>query len=137
MDAPSAGYREREHTADWELEVWAPDFVTLLEQAARGMYALSGVQLRAAPRRTRSIKLEAADLEGLLVAFLDELLFLGEQEDLAFDVFDLILEGNNLRGELTGAPIAACTKEIKAVTYHNLEIRKGARGLEVRIVFDV
>ena len=40
-----AGYRELEHTADWELEAWADDLPGLLEQAARGMYALSGVRL--------------------------------------------------------------------------------------------
>jgi SHS2 domain-containing protein len=28
-------------------------------------------------------------------------------------------------------------KEIKAVTYHNLKIQPGVRGLETRIVFDV
>jgi SHS2 domain-containing protein len=39
-----AGYREREHTADWELEVWAPDLPRLLEQAARGMYRLAGLR---------------------------------------------------------------------------------------------
>ena len=44
---PEFGFREHAHTADWELEVWAPDLPTLLEQAARGMYAISGVQLAA------------------------------------------------------------------------------------------
>jgi SHS2 domain-containing protein len=36
-----------------------------------------------------------------------------------------------------GAPIQTQSKEIKAVTYHNLEIRETSRGLEVSIVFDV
>ena len=45
MTVPPHGYREIEHTADWELKVWAPDLRGLLEQAARGMYALSGIIL--------------------------------------------------------------------------------------------
>ena len=40
----TAGYRELEHTADWALEFWAPNFTELLEQAARGMYSLAGAQ---------------------------------------------------------------------------------------------
>jgi len=44
MDNSQSGFREREHTADWELQVWAPSFSGLLEQAARGMYALSGTR---------------------------------------------------------------------------------------------
>jgi hypothetical protein len=40
------GFREHAHTADWELEVWAPDLATLFVQAALGMYALSGVILQ-------------------------------------------------------------------------------------------
>ena len=31
MIAEMAGYREVEHTADWELEVWATDLAGLLE----------------------------------------------------------------------------------------------------------
>jgi SHS2 domain-containing protein len=39
--------------------------------------------------------------------------------------------------ELGGAPIASQEKEIKAVTYHNLVIRRIHKGLAANIVFDV
>jgi SHS2 domain-containing protein len=137
MAGQPAGFSEREHTADWELEVWAPNFSTLLEQAARGMYSLSGVRLQARPRLRRYLELSAADTESLLVAFLAELLYLGEQEGLGFDSYDLRLDGDSLKAQLGGAPLAGQDKEIKAVTYHNLKIEKGPRGLEARVVFDV
>jgi len=54
---PKAGFSERGHTADWELEVWAPDFPGLLAQAARGMYSISGVRLKEKPRQEREIHL--------------------------------------------------------------------------------
>ena len=136
----AAGYREREHTADWELEVWGPDMHALLEQAARGMYALSGVRLWAFPRVSREIALEAADRESLLVAFLSELLYLTEEERIGFDRFDLdVSEGRDLRlrAILEGAEIESQSKEIKAVTYHNLKILEQGRKLKARIVFDV
>jgi len=131
------GHRELEHTADWELEVWAPDLPSLLAEAARGMYRLMGVALAAKPRRRRRLELDAGDREALLVEFLGELLYLGEAEDLAFDAFELSLAAGRLTAELEGAPIRSRTKEIKAVTYHRLEVRDGPRGLETRVVFDV
>jgi len=66
---PAFGFREREHTADWELEVWAPDFPGLLEQSARGMYALSGLRLQTGSRQSRSISLHGEDKESCWYAF--------------------------------------------------------------------
>lgn len=137
MDQADYGYREREHTADWELEVWAPDLPLLFEQAAAGMYELSGTRLKSQPRTEKELQLEAADEEGLLVDFLGELLYLNESENLAFDEFNIKIESLKLMAKIGGAPVESQTKEIKAVTYHKLEIRESSRGFEVNIVFDV
>jgi SHS2 domain-containing protein len=83
------------------------------------------------------ILLSGVDWENLLVKFLSELLFLSGQEKLAFDDFDLRLEGNSLEARLNGAATTGRQKEIKAVTYHNLSIQKVALGLIVNLVFDV
>ena len=132
-----SGYREVEHTADWELEVWAPDFPTLLEQAARGMYALSGVELFESHRITRNLSLTISDHESTLVEFLNELIWYGEDERLGFDQLQFTILEDCLSARLTGAPIVQQKKEIKAVTFHNLQIHRTERGFEVNIVFDV
>ncbi|RPI33889.1 MAG: archease [Chloroflexota bacterium] len=137
MDRKTAGFREIEHTADWELEVWAPDLASLLEQAARGMYSLSGARLDPGIRFNRILEIRGSDPEILLVKFLSELLFLGEQEGLGFDTFRLSLNGDHLSAELAGAPFVLLDKEIKAVTYHRLKIEPVPTGLEARIIFDV
>ncbi len=132
-----AGYEEVQHTADWALRVWAPDLAGLLEQAARGMYDLSGIRLKEGMREMRSLKVESTDSEGLLVNFLCELLHFAEQEGLAFDKFDLAVSETALIANLAGGPVAERKKEIKAVTYHNLSIEKNSQGLQAEIVFDV
>src|SRR3989304_6818118 len=132
-----AGFREIAHTADWELQIWAPDLSSLLEQAARGMYVLAGTRLSTGPRLGPKKDLQTADRERLLVGFLAELLYLGEVEGLGFDTFDLTLEKDVLHARLNGAPVESQIKEIKAVTYHNLNIRETERGFEANIVFDV
>jgi len=130
------GYREIAHTADWGLQVWAPDLLSLLETAAQGMYALMDMRLANEPRISSQIDLESSDIEGLLVQFLDELLFLGYQNQ-AYDRFYLHLDGCHLVGSLHGAPIAKQMKEIKAVTYHNLAVAATSTGYEVSLIFDV
>src|SRR3989337_3349413 len=98
-----SGFREIAHTADWELQIWAPDLSSLLEQAARGMYVLAGNRLSTGPRLGRKIDLQTADRESLLVGFLAELLYLGEVEGLGFVTFDLSLENKALPAQLNGA----------------------------------
>jgi SHS2 domain-containing protein len=132
------GFREHAHTADWELEVWAPALPTLLEGAACGMYALSGMQIQPGQSQTRTIMLHGEDAESLLVKFLTELLWLEQEEGLGFDNFSITVDSqNNLQADLNGGLISKLDKEIKAVTYHNLEVQTTEKGLRVKIVFDV
>jgi SHS2 domain-containing protein len=126
-----------EHTADWELEVWAPDLAGLMEEAASGMYELMGVEVSGESRRHHQLEIGADDREQLLVSFLEELLFLADSEEVAFDGYLLSLVGTNLLARLEGGLILARNKEIKAVTYHRLAIKESRRGLKTRIVFDV
>ncbi len=137
MENHESGYTELDHTADWAVHVWAPDLPKLFEQAARAMYALTGAELRVRPRRFVPIQLDAPDAESLLVAFLSELLYLGEEQGLGFVRYELQVSATHLEGRLRSAPLNAQSKEIKAVTYHDLEIRSTARGVEVTIIFDV
>jgi SHS2 domain-containing protein len=137
VKARQQGHREVEHAADWGLEVWAPDLPGLMEEAARGMFELMGVEVSDDTRSHRQLEIGADDREQLLVSFLEELLFIADSEELAFDVFLLKLVDTNLLARLEGGGIVSRTKEIKAVTYHYLKIEDTRRGLKTTIVFDV
>ena len=134
---PETGFEEIEHTADWALHVWAPDMATLLETAAKGMNHLTDLKLARKRMMVRDVVLEGVDRESLLVNFLNELLYYAEVDNTGFDHFEIHLEGLLLTAAISGAEILSRKKEIKAVTYHNLEVRETERGLEVEIVFDV
>jgi SHS2 domain-containing protein len=137
MTERPAGYREIEHTADWELEAWGPDLPALLEQAALGMASLAGLHLVSGPRQERRFEIDAGDPESLVVSFLSEILYYGEEQGIGFDSFDLDLNGMQLSARLEGAPIQSIDKDIKAVTWHKLEVRFEEKGVKVRVVFDV
>ena len=130
-------FEEISHTADVSVRVWAPDLPSLFKEAARAMNALSRTVIGNGPRMTQTLEVEAPDPESLLVAFLSELLYFQEQENLAFDTFDLRVAGQWLKVAMEGAQMASSEKAIKAVTYHNLKIEKTDRGLETTLVFDV
>lgn len=131
-------FEEISHTADWSIRVWADDLAGLLTESARGMYVLANAEQSDGPRLKRALSLDAVDGESLLVAFLEELLYLAEAENLIFNsIGKMKIDGYQLKVEMEGAAITSIDKEIKAVTFHNLEIRQSARGLEVEIVFDV
>lgn len=131
------GFAEIQHTADWALHVWGDDLPSLFAEAARGMNALAGAKLANGPRTSRTFEITGSDAEGLLVAFLSELIYAQEQEHLGFDRFEVRIRGRKAKVRAQGASLTSLTKAVKAVTYHNLKIEKTERGYEVVIVFDV
>jgi SHS2 domain-containing protein len=134
-----APYREIEHTADWALEVRAASLPELFVEAAHGMFDLAGQppseEGEGQPRR---VELEAEDLESMLVAWLQELLYLSEVEGVRLDHVAIeALTPTRLSAAAQARPAARPEKAIKAVTYHNLAIRRDAGGYVVVVVFDV
>ncbi len=130
-------FEEIPHTADWALRVTADDLTGLLVESAQGMNWLAGAELADGSRIKKTIEFEEQDDESLLVNFLTELVYYIEQENLGFDNFDIHIKNDRLKVEMFGAPLKSLSKAIKAVTWHNLEIKKAAERLEVEIVFDV
>jgi SHS2 domain-containing protein len=86
----------------------------------------------------QTIKLEAMDYEGLLILFLEELLYRLTEDYMYFEVRKLTFSDEfTLKAQLIGQQISSYERDIKAVTYHNLNIRKTEQGYSVHIVFDI
>jgi SHS2 domain-containing protein len=133
------GFKEIEHTADHALKVYGKNIEELFISAAQGMTSLmvadkSGVSGEIA----KEIKLETIDTESLLVEWLSELAYWAEAEMLVFSKYKIhTITATAIDARATGARVIALEKLIKAVTYHNLKIKKTNRGVEATIVFDV
>ncbi len=139
-------FEEIEHTADIALQVWGKNLDELFLNAAEGMYSFIFADLEF--NGSEDWKFSASDqsAENLLVIFLTELNYYisikriiicmpikikinknsglysischSKSQDFPRDIFDEFLE-------------------IKAVTYHNLNITKDGGLLTVKIVFDI
>ncbi len=133
------GYKEIEHDADWALQVWGADLTALLRNAALGMNRLMQVGLPGKPVwQTRRFELTAGDAESLLVEWLDELVFWADVNQTIFTEFDMHrVTDTHLHVTAKGCRITDIGRCIKAVTFHNLKIRRVACGLETTVVFDV
>lgn len=131
------GFREVEHTADWQLDVWGESLAALFEQAALGMDALSGAVYSDVVGEEMLV-LEAPDAESLLVAFLSELLYWEAERGLAGVAFSLEVAAFRLVARVRVARLLRREKEIKAVTFHNLAVTQAEDGLwRASIVLDV
>lgn len=131
-------FEEIEHTADVAIRVWGRDLAELFANAAYGMaYQLTdpdGVSLTV----ESSIDLEAYDVEALLVAWLGELLYLGERDECVFVDFDMIeVTPIRLGAIVQGGAAGEHRSHIKAVTFSELRIQRTEVGYETTIVFDV
>jgi SHS2 domain-containing protein len=128
-------YEWIEHTAEVELAVEAETPSGVFEEALRALAELAGAA--SGEPITRAVALEAADLPALLVAWLEEILYLEETESCVFDEADVTVSGAaslaaKLRGR-RGEPRPL----VKAVTYHGLTIAERDGQWIARVVLDV
>jgi SHS2 domain-containing protein len=131
------GYEEVEHTADIALRVWGEDFLALLEQAAVGMFDLIGVKPKPGSTLESRFEVQPGTHETVLVDFLTELLYLLEENHQALSDLSIEERDGGLWVSLSGYEIASQERLIKAVTYHNLSVKKTRFGWEATITFDV
>lgn len=138
------------HTADIKIRVYGKTLDELFRNALIGMFQSIGPVSSDCTRindrtqcRTLSIKhtidLRAPQLDMLLVDFLSEALYLSDVNNEAYlDAKILEIDEHHVRGVLYGTPIERFeVVEIKAVTYHDLEIVHSPHGYQVDIVFDI
>jgi SHS2 domain-containing protein/predicted Zn-ribbon and HTH transcriptional regulator len=152
-----------DHTADTGIIVTAPDLPTLFSRAAWGMFSVITDLAAVQPAAAETVEVEADDLPGLLVRWLSELNFRhitthrlyarftvqelsaapGPAGRPATDVAARAPTGGpgRLRAEVFGEPIVpgrhTVFTEIKAVTFHGLELAEVDGGWRAQIIFDL
>lgn len=135
-------YKLINHTADIGIFVEGKDLRDLFETSARAMFLQMYNLNKVKEKETKKIKLEAENLEDLLVRWLNELLFLCDSGYI-FKKFNIEnLQETSISAALAGEKIdfrkSPLKQQIKAATYHQLEIKKNTSGnLQVTIIFDV
>jgi SHS2 domain-containing protein len=131
-----------DHTGDIGFEVRAESLEALFRKAARGLYGILVERPPAEGGAEALIELEDEGADLLLRAFLSELLyrFLARREILV-DFSELAVDERRLRARGPAARFDqdrdGLRTELKAVTYHQLDVRRDGAGWKARIIFDV
>lgn len=137
-----------EHTGDAAVELRAEDAGALFREAAHALTALyvdgsAGAPVE--PRESVAIRLDAEDGETLLIDYLNDLIFRFDTDgflccDVAVEEADLGCPAHvvlDLKGETYDPGRHLFLTEVKAATFHDVEIRKEPDGLRTVVVFDL
>ena len=127
-----------QHTADVRVRVTAPSMEELFGDAVRGMYAV----MRGAAGGTRIereiVVEDSADRTALLIDFLNEVL---ARAHIGRELFDSVtflrLDETSLAAKLTGSGPAEFEEDVKAVTYHEADVRLAGGEWTTMLVFDL
>ncbi len=131
-----------DHTADIGIIAYGEDLKTLFQNAGRVFFHLI-TDLRKVKRRAeRRINIEGESLDRLMVDWLSELLYLHDVENLLFKEFKVESVGEDgLKAVAKGEPFQegghAIKTEIKAVTYHRIEVRQEKGYWRAQVILDL
>jgi len=135
-------FRILEHTADIGFEAFGATRKEVFANAARALMHLM-VNLEAiAPRNEFPLRTEASDMPSLLVNWLSEILYRFDAEgwlfrDFKFDEFTEHSLAAIARGEKFDRRRHQVKLLVKAVTYHQLDLRESGEGWRAQVYVDI
>ncbi|MCY3743045.1 MAG: archease [Candidatus Poribacteria bacterium] len=136
-------YEYLEHTADMGMVVRGKSLSELLTHAAQGLFETIAVVDTIDETESIEIHLTAESVEDLFVAWLDELIFRHETEEIFFKRAEIqqcseTEMSATVHGESVNFDKHAVYTEIKSVTYHQLEVvEKGDGSWFAQVIFDL
>jgi SHS2 domain-containing protein len=134
-----------EHTADLGVEVRAATLDGIFADAAAGLCDAITDRASVEPRRERTFALRAEALDLLLVGWLEELLYHFDTSGELYAGGEAAVEEHaggwslhaRMRGETFDADRHPLKVQVKAITYHGLEVARDGEGWRARVLFDI
>ena len=135
-------YEVFDHTADVGLRIRADTLDGLFAEAARALFSVIVLNLDAVrPVEEMSFALEGDTRDDLLHDWLAELLYVFHTKHLLFSRFEADIGDTKLRATARGEPIDPARHEIdteiKAVTYHGLNVVHNDEAWSAEVIVDV
>lgn len=136
------GFRLLDHPADLGIEAYGSDMAEAFEQAAVALVSVIFERSTVDERESRDVELTAADCEHLLVKWLTEVLYLYDGQDFVGRRFEIKnITPTHLKAAIFGEGFDAnrhITKlDVKAITYHQLEIIRAGNAARVKVFLDI
>lgn len=132
------------HIADAKFRAYGSTIEEAFENAALAMFNVMIDTEKLLMQESRQVNIESPEMETLLIDWLSELLYLFEVEEIVFAKFSVNRiektdSGFSLSGSASGESLDLSRHkfdtQVKAVTYHGLEIKKDD-GFSVQVIVD-
>jgi SHS2 domain-containing protein len=135
-------YEYIEHTADLGFKAYGATQEELFVNAAEALFEVLVSLETIQPSEERAVKVEAQGLDGLMVSWLSDLLYLFETQHLLLNRFCVeSIKSDSLEATVHGEVLDPARHEIKtcvkAVTYHKLYVTRGSGMWESQIFLDL
>ncbi|ACX72609.1 protein of unknown function DUF101 [Methanocaldococcus vulcanius M7] len=135
-----------ETTADIGVEAVGKSLEEAFKEGARGLYNIMVDVDKIEKNGKIEFEVSGDDLESLLYNFLNELLYYTDVENMVFGDFDIDIKKDNkggyklkcvAYGEEIDKKKHNVKEEVKAITYHKMEVKKNNNGWIVRYIVDL
>lgn len=142
MISHKAGFKIIDPVTATGLEFWAPSLAALFIQAARGLTSMLVEVEQLRPIEERHLEIRAKDVEALMVAWINEIIYL-------FDTEGFLVEAVSVRevdpwhlkvvalGEQYNPDKHVINTPLRAASYHHLSLQQTEAGSwEARVLLD-
>jgi SHS2 domain-containing protein len=131
-----------DHTADIGLIVYGSNLKALFENAGEAFFHLITDLKKVRRRVEKQINISGESLDRLMVDWLSELLYLHDVEGLLFKGFKVESVGEDglravVKGETYQEGVHVIKTEVKAATYHRIEVRQENGRWRAQIILDL
>lgn len=140
------GFKLLEHVTDAYLEAWGQTIEAAFSSAAEALFDTMLDLARVQPKLADEVRIEGHDEMELLYNWLEALLLKFEVNEVAYSKFhvDPIIKSTTsvtlharILGEKYNREKHGSKTEVKAVTYHLMQIEGGKEGVTVRFLLDL
>ncbi len=142
----AGSYRFLDHMTDAIIEAYGTTLEEAFENAAKGLSDTMIDLKTVRPEKEISVHVKGHDLYSLLFNWLDKVMLLLVADGIALSQFSIRIQQHNsssysLEGTTKGEPLDLDRHhykvEIKAVTYHEMEIKEEKGMITVRFLLDL
>lgn len=135
-------YRRMDPTADCGIQVFGNDLKALFENAGMALFDLIADISLIESGLEYPVQVSGSDWPDLMVNWLRELLYLWTGKELMVKEIKVLEISEfkvsaNISGEAFNINQHRLNHEIKAVTYHRIQVTQSPAGWEASVIFDV
>lgn len=130
-------------TADVAFVAYGKNLSELFANAALAMFEVMINTEQIKPKVKKELRVKGNDLQSLMFSWLNNLLVFVDADNLAFSEFDVKVDEKKLvlnaicKGEEMNQQKHETRTQVKAATYHKLQVKKEKDGWKAQVILDI